>query len=345
MPLLDREQAVLTTIIEAYVASAAPVGSRAVSKLSPLGLSPASIRNIMADLTDAGYLAQPHTSAGRVPTAQAFRFYLDTVMRLAPVSAHDQRRIADDLSTAGHDVGDMLRRASRLLSGLSLQVAMVVAPNESSARWKRIDFSLLNAGLVMVLLVLQGGLVRTRIIETDPDVTADDLVSYANYLNHLFADLTVAQARTRLVAEMEQARRTLDDLCRRALTMAQRAFEQQREAACEVIVDGTPNILSQPEFTDAEHVRELMRVLEERTILLELLDKTANELKTVITIGDESDRTVLAELGVITAPYGTGGLPLGAIGVIGPLRMDYAKLVPVVNCTAAALTRLLDRHF
>lgn len=345
MPLPDREREVLTTIIEAYIASALPVGSRAVSKQSVLGLSPASIRNIMADLTDAGYLAQPHTSAGRVPTAKAFRFYLDTVMRPAQVPEAERRRIADDLSTAGLEVGDMLRRASRLLAGLSLQVAMVVVPKESAARWKRIDFSLLNAGLVMVVLVLQGGLVRTRVIETDPDVTADNLVSYANYLNDLFADMTVAEARLRLVAELEQARRSLSALCRRALSMARVAVEQAREPSVEVFVDGTPNILSQPEFTDAEHMREVMRVLEERTILLKLLDKTANELKTVITIGGESDQAVLAELGVITAPYGTGGSPLGAIGVIGPLRMDYAKLVPVVNCTADTLTRLLDRHF
>lgn len=345
MSLLDREREVLTTIIEAYIASAAPVGSRTVSKQSVLGLSPASIRNIMADLTEAGYLAQPHTSAGRVPTAKAFRFYLDTVMRPAEMPEAQRRRIADGLSTAGLEVGDMLRRASRLLAGLSLQVAMVVVPKESTARWKRIDFSLLNSGLVMVLLVLQGGLVRTRVIETDPEVTADDLVYYANYLNDLFTDMTVAEARLRLLAELEQARQSLSALCRRALSMARVAVEQEREAAAEVFVDGTPNILSQPEFTDAEHMRELMRVLEERTILLNLLDKTANELKTVITIGGESDQAALAELGVITAPYGTGCVPLGAIGVIGPLRMDYAKLVPVVNCTADTLTRLLDRHF
>ncbi len=344
MPLPEREREVLTTIIEAYIATASPVGSRAVSKQSPLGLSPATIRNIMADLTEAGYLAQPHTSAGRVPTARAFRFYLDQVMRLRPLAETDRRRIDDNLSTAGLEVGDLLRRASRLLSGLSLQVAMVITPNQAAARWKRIDFSLLNPGLVMVLLVLQGGLVRTRVIEADPDITADDLVSYANYLNHLFTDRTVTEVRASLVRELEEATRTLDAMCRQALTMARTAFEHEREPASEVIVDGTPNILAQPEFTDAGHMRELMCVLEERTILLELLDKTANELKTVITIGGESDLAALADLGVITAPYGMGNMPLGAIGLIGPLRMDYAKLVPVVDFTARTLTRLLDRH-
>jgi heat-inducible transcriptional repressor len=345
MPLAEREREVLTTIIEAYIASAAPVGSRVVSKRSSLGLSAASIRNIMADLTEAGYLEQPHTSAGRAPTAKAFRFYLDEVMRVLPLAESQKRRISDNLNLAGLELDDVLRQTSRLLSGLSLQVSVVIAPNPDGARFKRIDFSLLNPGLIMVILVLQGGLVRKRVIETTPDITADDLVTCANYLNHLFTDRTLAEVRASIVREMEEARRSLNVLCLRALTMARSAFEQERAPASEVIVDGARNILFQPEFTDAEHMRELMRVLEERTILLDLLDKTVNELKTVIILGDESDQAALADLGVITAPYGTGSRPQGAIGLIGPLRMDYAKLVPVVNYTASTLTRLLDRHF
>jgi len=345
MPLPDREREVLTTIIEAYITTALPVGSRAVSRQSHLGLSPASIRNLMADLTEAGYLEQPHTSAGRVPTAKAFRLYLDEVMRERPLPEAHKRRIATMLRSAGLDLGDILRQASRLLSGLSLQVAMVVSPRYPDTRWKRIDFSLLNPGLVMAILVLQGGLVRNRIIETAVEVTADDLVGYANYLNHLFTDRTVAEVRSRLVAELREAERTLNALYQRALTLAQAAFEHEPEPASEVIVDGASNILSQPEFMSAEQMREVMRVLEERTILLELLDKTATDLRPVVTIGSETTLDVLTELGVITAPYGTGSGPQGAIGLIGPVRMDYAGLVPVVNFTASALTRLLDRHF
>ena len=343
MPLPNREREVLTTIIEAYIVSALPVGSRAVSKQSRLGLSPASIRNIMADLTDEGYLEQPHTSAGRVPTAKAFRFYLDEVMLERPLPEEQKLRIADILASAGLELNNILRQTSRLLSGLSLQVAMVVAPRHADTRWKRIDFSLLNPGLVMVILVLQGGLVRNRVIETPLEVTADDLVTYANYLNHLFTDHTVAEVRARIEAELREAEHTLNALYQRALMLARSAFERGAVTESEIMVDGTMNILSQPEFTDSEHVRGVMRVLEERTILLELLDKTASDWKTVVTIGGESDLTSLNDLGVIAAPYGSG--PLGAIGLIGPVRMDYATLVPVVNFTARALTRLLDRHF
>lgn len=345
MPLPEREREVLTTIIEAYTSTASPVGSRAVSRQSHLGLSPASIRNIMADLTEAGYLEQPHTSAGRIPTAKAFRLYLDEVMRERPLPDAHKRRIATMLGAAGLDIGDILRQASRLLSGLSLQVSMVVSPRHAETRWKRIDFSLLNPGLVMAILVLQGGLVRNRVIETAVEVTSDDLVGYANYLNHLFTDRTVAEVRSRLVAELCEAERTLNALYQRALTLARAAFEHEPEPASEVIVDGAANILSQPEFMGAEHIREVMRVLEERTILLELLDKTATDLRTVVTIGSETALEALTELGVITAPYGSDSGPQGAIGLIGPVRMDYAGLVPVVNFTANALTRLLDRHF
>lgn len=343
MPLPDREQEVLTTIIEAYIVTAAPVGSRTVSKQSHLGLSPASIRNIMADLTDDGYLEQPHTSAGRVPTAKAFRLYLDGVMRVRPLAESQKERIATILSSAGLELSNILHQTSRLLSGLSLQVAMVVAPRHADTRWKRIDFSLLNPGLVMVILVLQGGLVRNRVIETDAKVTADDLITYANYLNDLFTDHTVAEVRARIENELREAERTLNALYQQALMLARSAFERGAVTDNEIIVDGTLNILSQPEFTDSDHVRDVMRVLEERTFLLELLDKATSDWKTVVTIGGESDLTSLSDLGIITAPYGTG--PLGAIGLIGPVRMDYATLVPVVNFTANALTRILDRHF
>jgi len=343
MPLPDREREVLTTIIEAYIVTAAPVGSRTVSKQSHLGLSPASIRNIMADLTDEGYLEQPHTSAGRVPTARAFRFYLDEVMHERPLPDAQKQRIAAILSSAGLELSNILRQTSRLLSGLSLQVAMVVAPRHADTRWKRIDFSLLNPGLVMVILVLQGGLVRNRVIQTAVEVTADDLTAYANFLNDLFTDHTVSEVRARIESELHEAERTLNALYQRALMLARSAFERDAVTDSEVIVDGTLNILSQPEFTDSEHVRGVIRVLEERTILLELLDKTASDWKTVVTIGGESDLSSLSDLGIITAPYGTG--PLGAIGLIGPVRMDYATLVPVVNFTANALTRILDRHF
>lgn len=343
MPLQEREQEVLTTILESYIAGAAPVGSRTVAKACRLNLSPASIRNIMADLTDQGYLEQPHTSAGRIPTAKAYRFYLDTAMKPQPVPETQKRRIVLDMGAAGVDMGDALKRASKILAGLSLQVGMVIAPRHSEAMWKRIEFALIKPGLVLAVLILQGGLVLQRLIVAGRDVSADDLVKYGNYLNHLFRDLTVSEVRAKLAAEVKKAEKQLGEMYLAALSLAVEAFEA--EEAPEIIMDGASNILSQPEFADIAHMRELLSVLEDRSRLLELLDKTLDEFKTVIIIGEESDLSSFNEFGMISSPYGSKEHPLGVVGLLGPLRMDYAKLVPVVNYTASILTKMLDRNF
>jgi len=343
MPLQEREREVLITILESYIKDAAPVGSRSVAKLSNLNLSPASIRNIMADLTDKGYLEQPHTSAGRVPTAQAFRFYLNAGMRPQPVGETEKRRIAANMGSAGMEIGAVLKQASKTLSDFSLQVGMVIAPRHADAMWKRIEFALIKPGLVMTILILQGGMVLQRLIVASKDVTGDDLVKYGNYLNHMFQDLTVAEVRAKLAAEVKRAEKRLGEMYLDALRLAMEAF--QGENAPELIVDGAANILAHPEFSDITHMREVLSVLEERSRLLELLDKTMDEFKTVIIIGEESDMAGLSDFGMISSPYGSKERPLGAVGLLGPLRMDYAKLVPVVNYTAAILTKMLDRNF
>jgi heat-inducible transcriptional repressor len=343
MPLLERERQVLTTIVESYIADAAPVGSRTVAKKCGLNLSPASIRNIMSDLTEQGYLEQPHASAGRIPSAQAFRLYINEVMRLRPLPESQKNRITGLLGAAGPELGDILRQASRILSGHSLQVSLVIAPRHADARWKRIEFTLIKPGLVMTVLILQGGMVLDRLLETSPDITSDDLTASANYLNHLFGEMTVSEVRAKLLAELRKAETQFGELYRRALAMAAEAFAP--EVARELFVDGTANIVNQPEFSDVGRMAELLRVLENRTKLLELLDKSMDEFKTVFILGEESDLESFREFGSISTPYGPSDHPLGALGVIGPVRMDYARLAPVLNFTARALTRMLDRRF
>ncbi len=343
MPLQEREREVLITILESYIKTAAPVGSRTVAKLSNLNLSPASIRNIMADLTEKGYLDQPHTSAGRAPTAKAFRFYLDAGMRPHPVGETEKRRIDATLSSAGLEIGAVLKQASRTLSDCSLQVGMVIAPRHADAMWKRIEFALIKPGLVLTILILQGGMVLQRLIVTSKDLDGDDLIRYGNYLNHLFKDLTVAEVRAKLAAEVKRVEKRLGEMYLDALKLVMEAFEA--ENAPELIVDGAANILAHPEFSDISHMREALSVLEERSRLLELLDKTMDEFKTVIIIGEESDMAGLTDFGMISTPYGSKEHPLGAVGLLGPIRMDYAKLVPVVNYTASILTKMLDRNF
>ncbi|WP_027192542.1 heat-inducible transcriptional repressor HrcA [Fundidesulfovibrio putealis] len=342
-PLIQRELEVLTAIVEDYIAKAQPVGSRTVSKAGSMRLSPASIRNTMADLTDKGYLEQPHTSSGRVPTAKAFRLYLDQVMQLRPLPVSMKEMMASSLGQAGLEIDDILRHASRVLSTASRQVCMVLAPRHSLARWRQIDFVLLRPGLVMAILVLQGGLVQKRVVTVADDIGADDLVHFGNYLNHHFQDLTVSEVRGRIIAEMAAAKRELSNLTGRAMQLAMDAFSTTD--APEVFVEGTLNMLSQPEFTDLGVMREVLGALEERTRLLEVLDKTMAEYRTVVVLGAEAQVSDLAGCGLVSSPYGTQGAPLGAVSVIGPLRMDYAEVVPLVNYTAQLITAMLGRHF
>ncbi|WP_243358734.1 heat-inducible transcriptional repressor HrcA [Fundidesulfovibrio terrae] len=342
-PLIQRELEVLTAIVEDYIAKAQPVGSRTVSKGSAMRLSPASIRNTMSDLTDKGYLEQPHTSAGRIPTAKAFRLYLDQVMRLRPLTGSVKEMMSSSLGQAGLEIDDILRRASRVLSTVSKQVCMVLAPRHALARWRQIDFVLLRPGLVMAILVLQGGLVQKRLVTVDDSITADSLVHFGNYLNHHFQNLTVAEVRTRIIAEMAAAERELSTLTGRALLLAVDTFANAE--APQMYVEGTLNMLSQPEFSDVGSMREVLGALEDRTRLLEVLDKTMEEYRTVVMLGEEAQAAGVSGCGLVSSPYGGQGTPLGAVSVIGPLRMDYAEVVPLVNYTAQLITAMLGKHF
>jgi len=343
MSLIQRELDVLTAIVEDYISKAQPVGSRTVSKIGVVHLSPASVRNTMADLTEKGYLEQPHTSAGRIPTAKAFRLYLDEVMRLRPLTDPVKEMMAASLGQAGLEIDDILRQASRVLSGISKQVCLVLAPRHCLARWRQIDFVLLRPGLVMAILVLQGGLVQKRVVAVDKAIAADDLVHFGNYLNHHFQDMAVSEVRLRILAELNRAQKELSELTGRALRLAMDTF--QTTEAPEVFVEGTLNMLSQPEFSDISAMRDLLKALEDRTRLLEVLDKTMAEYRTVVTLGQETATQDLTGCGVIATPYGGPESPLGAVSVIGPLRMDYAEVVPLVNYTAQLITKMLGKHF
>jgi len=342
-PLIHRELEVLTAIVEDYVSNAQPVGSRTVSKTGRLRLSPASIRNTMSDLTDKGYLEQPHTSAGRVPTAKAFRLYLDHVMQVRPLPLPVKEMMSVSLGQAGLEIDDILRHASRLLSMVSKQACLVLAPRQSMARWRQIDFVLLRPGLVMAILVLQGGMVQKRLITAGTDISADDLVHFGNYLNHHFQNLTVAEVRSRILAEMAAAERELSHLAGRAVRLAAEAFGGSDQA--QVYLEGTFNMLSQPEFSDMGVMREVLSALEDRTRLLEVLDKTISEYRSVVVLGEEAQVSDLAGCGLVSSPYGGQGVPVGAVSVIGPIRMDYAEVVPLVDYTARLITTLLGKHF
>lgn len=343
MELQAREIGVLTTLIEGYIQTAAPVGSRTIAKKSDLNLSPASIRNIMADLTEKGYLEQPHTSAGRIPSAQGFRFYVDAILKYHPLPSDKQDLMTEHLGDAKLDVSDLLRNASRLLSAFTKQVSMVLAPKASDIGFKHIDFVLLKPGLVMAILVVEGGIVQNKIISVEPALSSDDLVKYSNYLNHLFHGRTLTQVRVKLIQEMDAVKRQYQTIARQALSLAKQAFAADRER--DVFVEGTANFFGHPEFSNPAKLRELLALLEERTRLLELLDQVSKPEGISIFFGREKNQDGFQEYTLISSAYQGQDTPLGVVGVIGPIRMDYAKVVPLVEFTAQVISRLLKNRF
>jgi heat-inducible transcriptional repressor len=340
MQLTPRQHAVLTTIVDAYIDTARPVGSRAVSKASGLSLSPASMRNTMAELAEAGYLEQPHTSAGRVPTTKAFAHCFSSSPRPGALPDSEQRHIRDALGNAGAELTSVLRHCSRLLSDHARQMGMVLAPGGNDVRWKSIDFVLVRQRTALAVLVLEGGMVQNRLVEVDDAISRDDLTAYGNYLNHHYAGQTLSQARARILAELGSARRRLR-LYTRALALARDAFaaEGERDLFC----DGALHLLGQPEFSDVQAMRELLHMLDDKKRLLELLERTMEAAGP--RIGVAAAEPGAGDYGLVSAPYGGPGAPRGVIGVIGPLRMDYAKVVPVVDFTARMLTELLETRY
>jgi len=342
MHLTDREREILATIIEAYIVSAAPIASRAVARQSSLDLSPASMRTVMADLTEKGLLEQPHTSAGRVPTAEAFRVYIDSMLPRPSLSQAEQERIAHVLSEAGLEIKDILRQAGRILSEHSHQVSMILAPRYSAVRWKQVEFVLVRKTLVLVILVLEGGIIQQKLVELEAAVSSDDLVKYANYLNELFANRTVAEVRAHILRELRGARERLADLCTRALNLVGEAFES--DGTQELFVDGTAYILRQPDFMDLRAMRDLFDVLDDRAKLLDILDRVMESNCLCVTLGKETPLTSVPDMGLVSSPYAIQGQSLGVISVMGPLRMDYAKVVPMVDYMARILTDILQKR-
>ncbi|AAS95293.1 heat-inducible transcriptional repressor HrcA [Nitratidesulfovibrio vulgaris] len=347
----SRETHVLTTIIESYITSAAPVGSRTVSRRSGLALSPASMRNTMSDLTDMGFLEQPHTSAGRIPTPKAFRLYVDALLRQSARRDEAPLHMVEALHGHEPEVGALLRRASNLVSEHARQVSMVLAPGPAEARLRSLDFVPAGEGLVLAVLVLEGGMVRTRLVRDDTHFGSDELVRFGNYINAHYRGHTLSGIRNSIHHELSGGGAQLEAMCAQALALGSLALDSIDDDR-ELYVNGTRNILDQAEFAELGRMRELMDALEERSRLLELLDRTILEDDVHVTFypddvsGGAQRRAPdgLRGCSMVSAPYG-GASPLGVIGVIGPVRMDYRKVLPLVGAVSRVLTQLLRERF
>jgi heat-inducible transcriptional repressor len=331
---------VLEAVISAYIDRAEPVGSTALAGQRGLDVSPATIRNVMAQLEEMGFLAQPHTSAGRVPTQNGLRFYLDSILQVKELGPEAKSLMRLSLTDPEvQDVSELLRRVSQKLSVLSRQVAVVAAPDPEQEVFRHIELILLHPGLILVVLVASSGMVQNRIITGPQDLNQEDLDKFTRYLNELLAELNFSEMKKRIAQEMDREQVRLDELSRKALELGRLAMEGNGQ--CDIYVEGQTNLMDAPEFADVHTLRKVFQALEEKSTLLSLLEKSHEARGVQIFIGADSKVAGLNELTAITAAYGGEGRSLGALGVIGPTRMDYSQVIPVVDYTARLVSEIL----
>ena len=338
--LTDRGQKILEAIIEEYIATAQPVGSKVLTQNQGIKLSPASVRNVMAELEDLGYLVSPHTSAGRIPTEKGYRFYVDTILRVSEMDPRQQDRIELQYRQQGLQMTDMLREASRTLSSISHYTGLVMIPRLKATIFRHIEFVKLSPRLILAVFVTQSGLVQNKLIEVDEDLSPRELEKITNYLNQTMTGLSIQDVRTRIITEMAQEKALYDQLMRRAFTLSSAALVDESNG--DVIIEGTSRFLEQPEFSDLDCMKRIVQTFEQKSALVELLDRGLESKGVQVIIGSETEHTELSDCSLITAAYSGKRGTLGTLGVIGPNRMPYATIIPIVDYTASLISRLLD---
>ncbi len=339
--LNDRARDIFRQIVESYLSSGTPVGSRTLSKLSGLGLSPASIRNVMQDLEEMGLLASPHTSAGRLPTEIGLRLFVDGMMQTGEPAAEDRAAIEEQVRGRGLPIEDVLSRTTSVLAGLSACAAIVMVP-KAEAVLRQLSFVPLAPDRALAVLVGGDGSVENRVIELPPGLPPAALVQASNYINARLTGLTLGQALERLQQEIAAERAELDSLSQDIVERGLAVWSSDGAQRPVLIVRGQAHLLDETGTTDLERLRSLLADLDGKEDLVRVLDLARSSQAMKIFIGSENKLFSLSGSSVIAAPYrAAGDRVVGVIGVIGPTRLNYARVVPMVDYTARALSRLI----
>jgi heat-inducible transcriptional repressor len=339
MQLDTRAQTLLKALVERYIADGQPVGSRALSKISGLDLSPATIRNIMADLEELGYVASPHTSAGRVPTPRGYRIFVDTLLTVQPL---DERAVEARLQgQQGQQPQRLIANAAQMLSSLSQFAGVVMTPRHESA-FQQIEFLRLGEKRILLVIVAPGGDVQNRLLLTDVDYSPSQLQQSANFINQHYSGLSFEQVRGRLQQEVAALRDDMGRLMQAAVEAGSAAMAESSE---EVVISGERNLLSVNELSsNMSSLRAMFDLFEQKTGLMQLLDVSSKASGVQIYIGGESTLVPLDDMSVVTAPYMQNGRIVGTLGVIGPTRMAYERVIPIVDITSRLLSNALSQN-
>ncbi|WP_026220853.1 heat-inducible transcriptional repressor HrcA [Thiofilum flexile] len=342
-PLNERAQRILKVLIEEYIQDGQPVGSRTLAKRSGLDLSSATIRNVMADLEEMGYIHSPHTSAGRVPTSHGYRFFVDTLVQVKPLEAFYIQQLQGRLSTQ-LDAHSLVQSASSMLSMITSLTGVVTLPRRQPALIKQIEFVRLSTHQVLVVLVLERNEVQNRIIQVDQPFTTTELHQAASFLNEYLTGKTLHQAREVLLQAMNQDREAMNALMLSAIELGEKAFDQaETESREDCVIAGETNLMSYDDLSDVSKLRDLFGAFTKKRELLSLLDKSIQADGVQIFIGREAGLEVFDDCSLVTAPYSLEDEHIGVLGVIGPKRMPYERVIPIVDLTAKLLSMAMQR--
>ncbi len=339
----ERAQLLLKLLIEHYIRDGQPVGSRTLSRDAGILLSPATIRNVMADLEEYGFITSPHTSAGRIPTDKGYRFFVDTLLKVKPLETQEVDQIQRHFGLHAHDPKSLIATASNTLSSITRLAGIVTLPRPSQSSLTQIEFLPLSENRVLAILVVNAREVQNRILQMERNYSSDELKRASNYLNHQFAGQELSQVRDHLVTQLQQTRETLNQLMLDAIMLAQQAVNPPKERErIEYVMAGETNLMGFAELSDVDKLRRLFEAFTQQRDILHLLDQSLGAEGVQIFIGQESGYTILDDCSVVTAPYVVGQEIVGVLGVIGPMRMAYERVIPIVDIAAKLLGSALN---
>jgi len=334
----------LRILIQRYIREGEPIGSRTLSRDSGLDLSPATIRNVMSDLEEMGLVAAPHTSAGRIPTSKGYRLFVDTLVRYRQPKDNDMRKLQTRLRTNVDDPGALIGSVSRMLSDITSLAGVVTVPRGQHPTLRQIEFLPLSDCRVLVILVINDREVQNRILQLDRDYNESELIQAANFINEKYAGLDMMQVRDQLVIDLDKLRDSMNQAMLDIISLAQSAVEGAAHPGGEFVLAGETNLMEFAELSDIETLRNLFNAFSRKRLILDLMDRSIHAQGVQVFIGEESGFSILDDCSVVTAPYHIDDDTIGVLGVIGPTRMAYDRVVPIVDITARLLGSALGQR-
>jgi len=342
MAFSERSQQILKSLVEVYIREGQPVGSRKLAHASGLKLSSSTVRNVMAELEERGLIISPYTSAGRIPTDQGYRFFVDTLLTVQPLDTAAVTKMSESLD-AETSIAHTAETASTLLSEITQMAGVVMLPNTATKTLRHIEFIRLTEKRILAILVIDNQDVQNTIIQTDRSFTESELHQAANYLNTSLSGRSLTEVRALLLKSLQETREVLDGTMQAAIEMAEQAVESASENDADVVIAGQTNLMGQEGLTDVSQLRDLFEAFSEKQRMLALLDQSLSTPGIQIFIGDESGYSELNRCSLVTSQYQVDGQVLGVLGVIGPTRMAYDRVIPLVDVTAKLLGSPLNQ--